>query len=47
MADPPSLFPEFMEQITPGTPGTGITNLADNIIVLVDDGPEIVLETED
>ncbi len=46
MADPPSLFPLYTEQIEPGTGGGG-TVLADNIIVIVDNGPEIVLDVED
>jgi hypothetical protein len=44
MADPPSLFPEYMEQITPGI---GVTNLSDGVIVQVDPGPEIVIEVSD
>ena len=44
MADPPSLFPEYMEQITPA--GAAITNLSDGIIVQVDPGPEIVIEVD-
>ncbi len=46
MADPPSLFPLYTEQITSGTIGGG-TVLADNIIVIVEQGPEIVLDVED
>ena len=42
MADPPSLFPEYMEQTAPG-----LTNLVDNIIVVVDLGVEVVIETDE